>query len=67
MELRTDLALERRELRGSGALQGVVERRYARGPLKITEIQVTSALGERALNKPRGRYLTAELPPEETG
>ncbi len=66
MELRTDLALERRELRGSGALQGVVERRYARGPLKITEIQVTSALGERALNKPRGRYLTAELPPEET-
>lgn len=64
MEIRTDLALERRELRGSGRLEGVVERHCRTGPLNVTEIQVRNRRGEQLLGKPRGHYLTAELPPE---
>lgn len=63
MEPRTDLALERRESLGAGALPGVKSRLWRRGPLEITRIDVLDERGQRALGKPKGAYLTAELLP----
>lgn len=69
MTLRTDLALEKRELHGSGALDGVRERQYSSGALTVTEIEILNAQGARHMERPCGRYLTAELPQnmEEVG
>lgn len=63
-EIRTDLALERRESRGAGLLPGVKSRVWRREGLEITRIDVLDSRGERALGKPKGAYLTAELLPQ---
>lgn len=60
---RTDLALERREGLGAGALPGVKSRVWRREPVEITRIDVLDERGQRALGKPKGAYLTAELLP----
>lgn len=62
MTLRTDLALEKRELQGSGALDGVREKQYSEGELKVTEIEILNKQAANRLERPCGRYLTAELP-----
>ena len=57
---RTDLALERRD--GLDEVpEGVVCREETRDGLHVTRIEVRDARGARALQKPPGRYLTAEL------
>lgn len=62
MTFRTDLALEKRELQGSGALDGVREKQYSEGALKVTEIEILKKQAAKRLERPCGRYLTAELP-----
>ncbi|MBR5390749.1 MAG: GPR endopeptidase [Clostridia bacterium] len=59
---RTDLVLERQESADAGALAGVKSSVRRQGPLKITDITVLDERGAKALEKPPGRYLTAELP-----
>lgn len=62
MNFRTDLALERRELIRDTVPDGVEFNEKINGDLKVTHIKVTSAEGEKSLNKPRGNYVTVEFP-----
>lgn len=62
MQVRTDLALERRELHGAGELPGVCCDEETRGGVRLTRIRVTEGAGARAIGKPAGTYLTVELP-----
>lgn len=61
MQMRTDLALELRE--SAGDAPGVECEEYEEKGAKVTVIRVTSEEGSRRLQKPRGRYVTVELPP----
>ncbi len=62
MNFRTDLALERRELIKDSVPDGVDFEEKIDGDIKITRIKIVSPEGERALSKPRGNYITVELP-----
>lgn len=62
MELRTDLALEKREVLGTNEIEGVESRHFARGDVSFTEIRILNAEGSEALGKPIGTYITAEIP-----
>ena len=63
-KVRTDLALEAHEQRledGENAAEGVTFSRKETGIGAVTELTVCSPEGEKALGKPRGRYITVEL------
>ena len=66
MYVRTDLALEEKELWQQSAdeqteLSGVRAREYTRHGVKTTIVRILDAEGERQLHKPAGTYLTLEL------
>jgi len=61
MEIRTDLALEARELRRGGELPGVRSHTYEKAGFRVTDVTVTDERGARALGKPVGQYVTVEL------
>lgn len=65
MAIRTDLALEARELSQSAekttALPGVKAATKQKKGVQITDVQIFSEEGERALGKPQGRYVTLEF------
>ncbi len=66
-ERRTDLALEAKELWEESAqettqLEGVKAREERRGSCSITHVEITDERVERALGKPRGHYVTLEMP-----
>lgn len=63
MNFRTDLALERRELIYDSVPDGVKFEEKIEGKTKITRIKIETKEGEEALNKPRGNYITLEIPP----
>ena len=62
--VRTDLAVEANEeaMNGSGRLKGIRlrESKKSRMGVKVTELQVTNHLGEIAIGRPKGTYLTIE-------
>ena len=62
MERRTDLAVERRELFGED-IKGVEYSKENRGGLKIERLRVSTDRAGQLLKKPKGTYITAELPP----
>ncbi|MBQ4129741.1 MAG: GPR endopeptidase [Ruminococcus sp.] len=62
MELRTDLALEARELAGEN-LHGVDYTVEKKDAIEIEKLVVKTDAAARALKKPRGTYITIELPP----
>lgn len=62
MDLRTDLALEKRELLGKKEPEGVDCREFVQGEIKFTKIKVMNQKGSSALGKPVGTYITAEIP-----
>ena len=62
MEIRTDLALERREL-APESCEGITSETLSMGNTKITRITVTNRAGEQAVGKPMGNYITIEVPP----
>lgn len=57
--IRTDLALERRELAQENC-NGIEHEEYTKGNVKITKIKVVNQEGERAVGKPKGTYITIE-------
>lgn len=59
MNIRTDLALERREL-VTDQCEGVECEEYTKGNVKITRIKVLNEQGEQAVGKPIGTYITVE-------
>lgn len=65
-KIRTDLALEAQELwresMGSTTkLDGVRARHDRRGGFEVSVVEILDERGERALGKPRGKYVTVEL------
>lgn len=60
---RTDLALERLEGLPEQPLPGVESRAWRQKPLSVHSITVTDQRGEQALERPRGRYITAQMEP----
>jgi len=61
MNLRTDLALERREMIKDTVPDGVEFEESFDGNVKTTKIRITDISGEKAIGKPRGLYITIEL------
>lgn len=62
MNIRTDLALECRELAPTNCY-GIESEELSVGEAKITRIEVVDHRGEEALGKPKGHYVTIEVPP----
>lgn len=62
MQIRTDLALEQRELMTGKATDNVLVRKRRLGAAEITEVEVCNASGEKELGKPQGKYITVEIP-----
>lgn len=63
MQLRTDLAIEAAAQLGDKDLPGVKQQTKQVGDIRLTSMVIEDEQGEKALGKPRGRYITAELPP----
>ncbi len=62
MDLRTDLALEQREINGEKADENGIEcREYTNKFAKVTKIEITNENGEKKLKRKKGRYITVEL------
>lgn len=63
MNFRTDLAIECRDAVGEKCAEGIKCETREKGGAKITEIEVLTDGAANRLGKPKGRYITAELPP----
>lgn len=63
MNFRTDLALERHEMLRDSVPSGVKTEQYTTAGIKFTKICVADDDGAKALDKPKGTYITAEFPP----
>lgn len=62
MNIRTDLAMEKKELLGQQSYEGVESQQTKHENASITHIKITNAQGERAIGKPMGNYITVEVP-----
>ena len=65
-KIRTDLALEAREIWSESAgkttkLPGVEAEEYKKGSFKVSTVRILNGQGERELGKPVGNYITIEL------
>ena len=58
---RTDLAMERLSGLGNGPVPGVAAEEWRQEPLAIHRVAVTNQSGAKALGRPMGQYLTAQL------
>ncbi len=63
MDFRTDLAIEKCEALPDLTTDGFTSEVSQRGGVRLTKIKITNEHGERELGKPRGTYITAEIPP----
>lgn len=67
-QIRTDLAVEARELAGEraaekGELPGVASREYQKPGTGVTVVDILDERGEKEIGKPKGRYVTLEFDP----
>lgn len=65
MSIRTDLAVEAKELyekESSRKIQGVEVSKREKEEIKITSVKVVTDEGERAIGKPKGTYITIDMP-----
>lgn len=70
MAIRTDLAMEAKALWEQSAgkttrLQGVTARERMTDGFAVTSVEILNRLGEQALGKPAGTYVSVELPRQE--
>ncbi len=63
LNIRTDLAVEMREMKGAGELSGVKSSEEKGEKTKTTVIEVLSEEGAQQLGKPVGKYITVEMTP----
>lgn len=61
MSIRTDLALEEKELKSKDT-SGIDFEENSIENIKITRIRVLNKVGEKSIGKPRGDYVTVEIP-----
>ncbi len=61
MNVRTDLALEKEEFITNSENTGIKKRKKHTEKTAVTEIEIVSSDGERAIGKPKGRYITVEM------
>lgn len=62
MNCRTDIALERHELLKDNKCEGVLFQKQETEKAVITTIEILDERGEKALDKPKGKYVTIDLP-----
>lgn len=60
--IRTDLAVEARELYKGGEIPGVSVEENRFNGVKVTKVRILNEEGERAMGKPVGDYITIEAP-----
>lgn len=59
--IRTDLALEKREMHPESELPGVIVSQSENEDCKATVIEIISPEGEKSLGKSKGKYITLEM------
>ena len=64
--IRTDLAVEAREMRGKG-VEGVISRTEDKEGSSVTTVEITSPEGAKKMGKPMGVYVTIETESLEDG
>lgn len=65
MSVRTDLAVEAKELyeeKSSEKIPGVEVSEHTESDIRITNVRIVDESGERAMNKPKGTYITLDIP-----
>lgn len=62
MNFRTDLAIEIKEALPEKTPEGIRTRIFCKNGVKVTKISVIDKNGEKAIGKPQGTYITAEIP-----
>lgn len=63
--IRTDLAVEAREIykqKNNKDMPGVEVREYEENNVKVTRVTVVDETGEKAMGKPKGDYITIDMP-----
>ncbi|MBZ9636109.1 GPR endopeptidase [Clostridium sp. FP1] len=65
ISIRTDLAVEAKEIysaESNGKTSGVDVEEYSEGDIKITNVKIVSDVGEKMMGKPKGTYITIDIP-----
>lgn len=62
MNYRTDLALERQELLEDGEQDGIKVTHWRKENAFVTEIEILNSAGEKSVGKPKGKYITVDMP-----
>ncbi len=62
MNCRTDITLERHELLKDNECEGVYFKKEENGKSVITTVEILDENGAKALGKPKGKYITVDLP-----
>ncbi len=62
MNCRTDIALERQEMLADTKQKGIKVRNWSKENAHVTEIEILDDNGEQSLGKPKGKYITVDLP-----
>ncbi len=62
MDFRTDLALEIKESLPQKVPEGIITSDFKKNGIKVTHIRITDLNGAKAIGKPVGNYITAEIP-----
>lgn len=65
INVRTDLAIEAKEIyqkKNNGKYPGVEVSEENEGEVKITKVRIKDAIGEKAMGKPIGNYITLDIP-----
>ncbi len=63
INFRTDMAVERNDMykKQNGQIDGVEVQNEEKENIKITRVKITNEEGEKALNKPKGNYITLDI------
>ena len=65
ISVRTDLAVEAKDLyqeENNGEMPGIEVDEYDEGDIKVTNVKVVSDIGEEMIGKPKGTYITIDIP-----
>jgi len=65
ISVRTDLAVEAKEIysaENNGEMPGIDVEEYSEDDIKITNVKIVSDVGEKMMGKPKGTYITIDIP-----